>query len=47
MIKDGTTDRDAVWVVGSGGLKEQCISLESPMGRSNFEGEKGQPIVNI
>ena len=37
-VQKRQTDRDATWVVGSGGLKEPCIRLGSryPMQRSNF-----------
>ena len=38
---------DAIWVVVSSGLMEPCIRWgpDAPMGRDNFEGEQGQPIV--
>jgi len=45
--KNGCTDQDAVWVGDSGGPKEPCIrwGADPPMGRGNFEGGKGSPIV--
>jgi len=45
--KNGWTDWVAVWVEDSGGPKEPCIRWGSdlPMGRGNFEGVKGRPIV--
>jgi len=45
--KNGCTDRDAVWVEESGEPKEPCIRCgsRSPMGRGNFEGWNGPPIV--
>jgi len=44
--KNGWTDRDAIWVVDSGGPKEPRIGWvsRSPMQKGNFEGEE-QPIV--
>jgi len=44
--ENGCTDRDAVWVGDSGGPKEPCITWmsRSPMGRDNFEGERGVPL---
>jgi len=38
---------DAIRVVVSSGLMEPCIRWgpDAPMGRGNFEGEQGQPIV--
>jgi len=44
--RNGCTDRDAVWVKDLGGPKEPCIrwGSRSPMGRVNFEGEKGVPL---
>jgi len=38
---------DIFWVVDSGGSKELCIrwGVDPPMGRDNFEGGKGLPIV--
>jgi len=43
--KNGWTDRDAVWVVDSGGLKEQCIRCgsRSLVGMGNF-GDRGSPL---
>jgi len=45
--KNGHTDRDTVWFGDLGGPKEPCIrwGSRSPMGRGNFEGGKGRPIV--
>jgi len=45
--KNGCTDRDAVSVEDSDGPREPCIRWGSrfPMGRGNFEGAKGRPIV--
>jgi len=45
--KNGSTNRDAVWVGDSDGTKEPCIRWgpDPPMGRGNFEGRKGRPIV--
>jgi len=39
--KNGWSDRDAVWVVDSGGPKEPCIrwAPDPFMGRGNFEGK--------
>ena len=47
--KNGCTDRDAVWVGDSGGPKEPCIRWESryAMGRGNFEGGRGVPLLSI
>jgi len=44
--KNGWTSWDAIWVMGSDGLKELCIRWRSryPMGRGNFGG-KGRTIV--
>ena len=38
--KNGCTDRDAVWVGDSGGLRAPCIRWDPdpPMERGNFEG---------
>jgi len=46
--KNGWTYRDAVWIEDSGGPREPCIRWgpNPPMGRGNFEGVKGRPIVN-
>jgi len=45
--KNSFTDPDAVWVEDSGGPKVPCIRWRSisPIGRGNFEGGKGRPIV--
>ena len=47
--KNGCTDRDVVWVEDSSGPKEPCWGLldgvQIPMGRDNFEGVKGRPII--
>jgi len=45
--KNGYTDRDAVLVEDSGGPREPCVRWgpNSPIGRVNFEGEKGHTIV--
>ena len=45
--KNGCTDRDAVWVDDSHGPREPYIrwGRDPPMGRGNFEGEKGDPLV--
>jgi len=45
--KNGWTDRGAVWVEVSGAPREPFIrwGFRSPMGRVNFEGEEGRPIV--
>jgi len=45
--KSGRTDRDAVWVVGSGGLKEPCIRWgpDPPHGNGRLLRGKGRPIV--
>jgi len=45
--KNGSTDQDAVSVEDSGGRREPSIrqGSRSPMGRGNFEGGKGRPIV--
>ena len=44
--KNGSIDRDAVWVEDSGGSREPCIKLgpDLSMERGNFKGE-GWPIV--
>jgi len=41
--KNGSTDRDAVWVEDSGGPKERCIRWDPDplMGKGNFEGGGG------
>ena len=45
--KNGCTDRDAVWIEDLGGPKEPCIrwGFKSPIGRGNFLGGKGRPLV--
>ena len=45
--KNGWTNRDAVWVVGSDGQQKSCVrwGARSPLGRGNFKGEWGRPIV--
>jgi len=47
VCKNCSTDQDAIWVENSGGAREPCIRLgsKSPIGRGNFEGRKGHPIV--
>jgi len=46
LYKNGWTDRDAVWVVGSDGPKKSCVGWgsRSPDGKGQFWG-KGAPIV--
>ena len=44
--KNGRTDRDAVWVVGSDRRKESSVrGVQVPMKRGNFKGRKGRPVV--
>ena len=45
--KNGCTDRAAVWAENLGGPGETCIrwGSRSPMGRGQFLGENGRPIV--
>ena len=45
--KNGCTDRAAVCVEDLGGPGEPCIRWgpDPPMGRGDFEGRKGRPIV--
>jgi len=45
--KNGWTNRDAFWVVDSGGPKEPCIrwGSSSPGGKWQFWGKKGRPIL--
>ena len=47
--KNSWTDRDAVWVMDLGGPREPCIRWgpDPPMGRGNFEGERGVPLWSI
>ena len=44
--KNSCTDRDAVWVEDSGRPGEPCLDggQDRPMGRGNFEGERGVPL---
>jgi len=43
--KNGWTDRDAVWVGDSGGLREPYGGPDPAIGMGNFEGRKRRPIV--
>jgi len=45
--KNGWTNRVVVWVEDLGGPKESCIrwAPDPPVGRGNFEGGKGGPLV--
>jgi len=44
--KNGSTDRDVIWVEDLGGPKEPCIRWgpDPPMGRGNFDGRRGNPL---